>query len=144
MKQTILTLAVIMFMGSSMLLNSCQSSAKKVENAKENVATANEELLKARQDSIHQFKQESARKISDSEKRITEYKAKIANENKELKAKHEKKLYELEQKNNDLKTRLTTLKDDGSEDWKQFKTEFSHDMDALGTSLKDLTVKNVK
>jgi hypothetical protein len=144
MKKLIITLVITTFMGGSMILDSCQSSAKKVEEAKENVTNANHELIKARQDSIQQFKQESAREISNSEKRITEYKVKIAHENKALKAKHEKKLAELEQKNNDLKTKLTNLKEDGSEDWKKFKSEFSHDMDELGKSLKDLTVKNVK
>jgi peptidoglycan hydrolase CwlO-like protein len=150
MKNTILVLAVTAFMGGTMVAG-CNSSDKKVENArdkvqdaKENMVEVTQELNQALKDSIQQFKNESVVKISHYEKSIAEFKARIANEKKENKAIYEKKLAELEQKNSDMKKKLEDFKDEGQGDWRSFKSEFNHDMDELGQALKDLTVDNNK
>jgi predicted RNase H-like nuclease (RuvC/YqgF family) len=143
MRKTISALAVTIFIAGA-ILTGCQSSAKKVENARDKVIEANQELSQALKDSIQQFKTESELKISANEKSIAEFKAKIKNEKKENKAAYEKKLAELEQKNSDLKKKLEEFKDDSKANWKTFKTEFSNDMNELGQALKDFTVKNVK
>jgi hypothetical protein len=59
-------------------------------------------------------------------------------------AKYEKNIATLEEKNNTLKTKMKAYKNDTNADWKSFKTEFNHDMDELGSALKDLTVDNKK
>jgi len=136
---------------AGIMLNSCKSSSKKIESArdnlqdaKENVVEANKELNLALNDSIQQFKKESHEKISSYEKTIAEFKIKIANAKKENKAQYEKKLAWLEQKNSDMKKKLEDYKDEGQDKWTSFKNEFNHDMDELGEALKDLTVKNLK
>jgi hypothetical protein len=61
-----------------------------------------------------------------------------------LHADYDKKIDALEQKNKELKVKLSEYKDSGKNAWEQFKSEFSHDMDALGAALKDFTVDNKK
>ena len=43
-----------------------------------------------------------------------------------------------------MKRKMDDYKEEGKEKWETFKTEFTHDMDELGTAFKNLTVKNVK
>ena len=43
-----------------------------------------------------------------------------------------------------MKKKLEDYQAEGKDSWETFKTEFSHDMDALGNAFKDLTVNNVK
>ena len=148
MKNTISTLAVIVFIAGTILIG-CQSNAKKVENAENklddanyNVLEAKQDLAKAHNDSVlayQKFKEESEAKINAHEKSIAEFKARIANEKQENKDKYEKKLAEIEQKNSDLKKKLADYKEEGKEKWDSFKTKFNHDMDELGKALKGFT-----
>lgn len=124
------------------MLISCQSSGEKVDLAKENVAEAEQALNQAISDSIVQFKQESELQISANEKSIAEIRTLIAKEKKETIAKYEKSLTELEQKNDLLKEQLNDFEDNETNDWDTFKTEFSSDMNDLGTALKNFSVKN--
>ncbi len=39
---------------------------------------------------------------------------------------------------------MYNYKADGEKNWEAFRTEFSHDMDGLGSAFKDITVKNSK
>ena len=94
MKNTILTLAVTVFMAGA-ILSGCKSSAEKVENArgkvqgaKDQVVEATKELNQALNDSIQQFRKESEEKIITHEKIIAEFKAKIAKEKEETKEKY--------------------------------------------------------
>jgi DNA anti-recombination protein RmuC len=152
MKNTILTLAVAVFMAGTMLTG-CQSSAKKVENAEEKVQDAKDKVVEAKQelsqaltDSIQQFKKESEEKISANEKSIAKLKVRIAKEKKETRAKNEKKLAGLEQKNSNMKKRLDdyNYNEGGRSKWASFKSEFSYDMDELGKALKGFTVNHHK
>jgi septal ring factor EnvC (AmiA/AmiB activator) len=81
--------------------------------------------------------------LTDQEKNIAEFKARIAKEKKENRADYEKKLIELENKNSDLKKKLADYKDDGQDKWISFKAEFNRDIDELGKAFKDLTVENI-
>jgi hypothetical protein len=143
MKKSIFTLALLLIM-AGIMLSSCQSPAKKVEDAKDKVSAANQELDQAIKDSIQQFKKESEEKISANEKSITDFKARIANEKKEDKAIYEKKIAELDQKNSDMKKKLDDYNEEGREKWVAFKAEFSRDMDDLSKSLKNFTYKNAR
>jgi predicted RNase H-like nuclease (RuvC/YqgF family) len=58
------------------------------------------------------------------------------------KAKYNKAVAELEQKNRDLKKKLEEYKDEGESKWQEFKTNFSHDIDGLGKTMKDLFKDN--
>jgi hypothetical protein len=48
----------------------------------------------------------------------------------------------LEQKNRDLKKKLEEYKDEGQSKWEEFKTNFKHDMDGIGKTMKDLFKDN--
>lgn len=136
-------MAIMVSMVFTMFIG-CQSSSKKVENAQENVVKANEELNQALKDSIQQYRIATQEKLIANEKQLAEYKAKIAIQKKENKAKYEEELAKLVQKNNDLKIKLENYNEENEVKWEAFKTEFNHDMDELGKAFKDLTVKNVK
>lgn len=151
MKNTIITLLVIMFM-SGVVLTGCQSSAKKVENAenkveeaKENVMEAEQNLYNVRQDSIteyQKFKYESEERINSLDSSIAEFKARLAREKKIDDAKFKMKLAKLEQKNREMRMKLNNYKEEGQDKWISFKNEFIRDFDELGKAFKDLTVKN--
>ena len=143
MNKSFFILALTTLMAGSML-TACQSSAKKVENAQDKVVEAKQELNLALKDSIQQFRRESEDKISEYEKNIAEFRTKLAKEKKKDKSIYDKKLAELDKKNSEMKKKLADYKYDERAKWKIFKAEYNHDMDQLGKSFKDLTVKNVK
>lgn len=135
MKNKIIMLATSVFIAGTVLI-SCKSSADKVQDARDNVVVAKQELTQAMKDSILQYKKESEEKISYYDKNIAELKVKIAKEKKEKIAGYEKKLAELEQKNAELKKKLADFNAEEKEKWISFKTEFDHDMNQMGTAFK--------
>ena len=83
-------------------------------------------------------------KIEANDKVVAEYKARMTTADGKLQEKFDKKIDDLERRNRVLKAKLNDYKSDGKSAWEQFKSEFSHDMDELGTALKDFTVDNKK
>jgi hypothetical protein len=145
-KKLILALAISLFT-MSVIVISCSSPSEKVENAQDNLVKANQDLDKANEEylsDIENCKKEAAEKTAANEKSIAEFKARVENEKKEVKKEYYDKIAKLEEKNNDIKSRMADYKAEGKEKWEIFKTEFSRDMNELGTAFKDLTVKNVK
>ena len=131
---------------SGTILVGCLSSDEKVEAARNNVNDANkevqisnQELSQAKQDSIILFRQEAAERISMNKKSIADFKLKISKENKLQKAKNEKRLAELEKRNNLLEKSLADYKDDEKTKLSEFKIEFNNDLDELGKAFKNLT-----
>ena len=142
MKTLTFILITAMFVVGSIFIG-CQSSSDKVKDAQKKMEEANYDLIIAKQeldqaqkDSIHQFRKESEAKITQHEKSIAEFKARISSEKRENKAKYDKKLAELEQQNSDLKKSLDEFKEDGKEQWTAFKVKFNKDMDKLGEAFK--------
>lgn len=118
-------------------LTGCQkSSEQKAEASKDTVSQANYRA------EWQTFKTESEQKIDANEKRIDAFKAKMEKAGTKLKKKYNKEVAELEQKNRDLKHKLEDYKDEGQSRWGEFKTNFSNDMDSLGTTMKDLFKDN--
>ena len=149
MKHPILSQITALLVAGTLLI-SCQSSTSKLESAKENmnaatqkVVDANEAFNEALQDSIQEFRDASVKQIKHNEMKIKEFKSKIAKEKKEVRIENEKKLAELEQKNNELLSRMDNYKDDRQAKWDIFKAEFNHDMNELGEAFQGLTIKNV-
>lgn len=143
MKKTILIITLSIFT-LAIMISSCQTSAEKVQSAKEKVLEAEDNLDKARIDSIteyQQFKMDYEEKIAAHELIIADFKARIANEKKENKASYEKALAELEQKNTDMKKTLAEYKAEGKNNWEFFKTEFSRDLNKLGDAVNELVKK---
>ena len=143
MKKIFIIITVAAFLAGTQLTG-CRSSAKKVEVAQEKVDQANQDLNQAVKDSIQQFRTASELKINNYEKSIVEFKARIANERKENRSLNEKKLAELEKRNSELKSKLADYKYEEQAKWEIFKAQYNHDMDELGKSFDDLTVKKAK
>ena len=76
--------------------------------------------------------------IEANEKRIDAFKEKMEEAGLKVKAKFSEEVLVLEQKNRDLKKRLEEYKDQGQSKWEEFKTNFKHDMDRIGKTMKDL------
>ncbi|MDZ4749455.1 MAG: hypothetical protein SH808_13290 [Saprospiraceae bacterium] len=153
MKTLVINFLVSLVILAVAILGGCQSSANKMDAAKENVDEAKEELKEAqaevRADAIkvanaeewRVFKSESEIKIKENEIRIGELKVKMKKSGKTFDAMYEKNINTLEQKNKDMKVRMDGYETNKS-DWDSFTREFNHDMDELGQALKDLTVNN--
>lgn len=123
----------------------CSSPSQKVDNAKDDLKQAKLDLYKAQQDSAADYElfiRESELRISNNEKAILDFKAKMQAENRRLKADEQKRFDELEQKNSNMRAKIAEYKESGKDKWSAFKLEFSHDMDELGTAIKGLTVKH--
>lgn len=154
MKKTLFTLALTTLIAGTVLLG-CKSSTKEekesqenVQDAKDNLNDAKDNLVVAKKAASDQewnaFKKNTDSIINDNEIRITELKLKIKKGGKTIDAKYKENIDLLDQKNKDLKAKMEAYKNDASSDWQSFKLEFDHDMNELGQSLKDLTVKNTK
>jgi septal ring factor EnvC (AmiA/AmiB activator) len=126
-------------------LMNCNSPAEKVENTRENVIQAKEDLITAQQEhaaEVELFKNESNKEITAFDKKIAEIKNKIKNSNAKLKADYEKDISLLEQKNTDLKRKISEYKADKKEDWDTFKSNFHEDLNELGLALKNFAIDN--
>jgi len=154
MKKSIFTLAATMFVAGS-ILSSCSSPEKKVENAEQKVADAKADVKDARQDlaeaqqgtavsDFQQFKNESNNEINENDRHIAQLRIDIKSEKREARERDEKKINALEKKNHKLREKLEAYHDDGKSDWREFKTEFNHDLAGLGHAFKDITVRNTK
>lgn len=133
-------IALILFIG-------CNRSTEKVENAEKNVLEAKENLAQAEDDyqmEVANFKTETNEKITANEKLLVELNEEIKVTKKELKANYQNEVVKLEQKNAEMKQRMFDYKEDGNEKWQSFKREYNHDMDELGSALKDFMVNNKK
>ncbi|MBI5539459.1 MAG: hypothetical protein HY951_05330 [Bacteroidia bacterium] len=140
MKKTIFILAITAFIAGT-ILTSCQSSAKKVANAQDDVIKANEELNKANQEyleDIKSYRKITAENIVANENNIAEFKARIEKDKKNAKSDYKKKIALLEQKNSDMKKKMDEYTDQGKENWEIFKAEFNNEMDEMAKALKEL------
>lgn len=141
MVKRIFTFAVIAFL-AGLFLTGCEKTAEqKVKNANENVGTAKQDLKDAQTEAAAEwqtFKNESEQQITANEKRIDAFKEKMEKAGFKMKAKYHKEVAVLEQRNRDLKKKLEDYKDEGPSKWQEFKTNFKHDMDGLGKTMKDL------
>jgi outer membrane murein-binding lipoprotein Lpp len=141
-------IAVIIFAG-------CQSPEQKEKKAAVKVEDAKQELIKAQDDvkvndiktanreEWKAFKGDAEIEIKKNETRIAELKIKLNKPGTAFDAVYGKKIEALEQKNNELKTKMENYENKQS-DWDSFKLEFNHDMNILAEALKNITVNNKK
>ena|ERR1700741_791803 len=146
MKTKMLAFALVGLMTGS-LFTACNSPEKKVENAAEEVMEAQKDLDKAEVAFLkewEEFKAEYETRIQDNENEIMRYRE-MEKENKDYKTKYKARIDELEVKNSVLRARINNYDAEKRQDnWESFKTEFKHDMDELGTALKDFARDNKK
>ena len=145
MVRHIFTFAVIGFIVGAMLTGCGKTSEQKVDNAKENVGEVKQQLKEAQTEYLAEwqtFKRESEQTIDANEKSIDAFKEKMEKAGSKAKAKYSKEVAVLEQKNRDLKKKLEEYKDEGQSNWQEFKTNFKHDLDAVGKTMTDLFKDN--
>jgi len=143
LKRPVITL-VIIFMAVAIFTNwkssNKEEAQQKIINAKVAEVKANQEMITSITDSINQLKKESIEKTKSYDKKIVAIKANIRNDKKQATIKNEKKLAELEQKNNDMIKRLSNYTESGTENLELFRYEMGREMNELG---KSLTVSNI-
>jgi hypothetical protein len=118
---------------------------KTLSGSKENVNNTYQGLETTQTDTIsewQQFKIDAQVKINANEKKIDEFKADMKTDGKNIKAKYKKEVVVLEKKNKELKKKISEYKYDGKVKWEEFEQGFNHDMDVVGTSIKNLFSKN--
>jgi DNA-binding helix-hairpin-helix protein with protein kinase domain len=140
MKQNIIVISLSCFSLGG-IVSSCSTPAEKVENAKEDVVGAKQELQTSKaayEEDMVTFRELSDKKIADNKQNINNFNKRIANQKAEARMVYEKKIAALDGKNSDLKKKMDDLKVESEADWKRFKTEFSRDMDDLGIAINEL------
>lgn len=154
MKKTIFILAMATFVVGSVSMG-CKPNTEKEQAAQESVDSVNvavtekennldEAKRAATAEEWQAFKDDTNAKIEANNARIADLKLKIKEKGKYIDKAYQQSIDTMEQKNEELKVKLAVYKNDLNSDWKSFKREINHDMDQLGTSLKDFTVNNKK
>ena len=141
MKHSMFFLAAMGIVAAILLTGCEKTSEQKVNNANENVGTAKQDLKDAQTEAAAEwqtFKNESEQQIAANEKRIDAFKEKMDKAGPKMKAKYDKDVENLEQRNRDLKQKLEDYKDEGPSKWQEFKTNFKRDMDAIGKTMTDI------
>ena len=140
--KSILTLTTI---GCIAIMASCDSPAKKVEKANENLIQTEQNLSQAQRDSaadFENFSREVNLAIDENERVVAYYKEQIKKDNRKIEESEQQLIDKIEQKNINLRIKIKDYKENGKDAWNAFKVEFKHDMDELGQAIKGLTVKN--
>ncbi len=153
MKNIISTIAISAFIAGT-VITGCDSTAKKVEVAREEVKTsqdnaqvAQDNLNKAVQDSTNEFlkfKSESEMKIENYEKTIAAIKVKLEAEKKYNTKLNKKNLANLEMKRSELKKTLDEYKREGRNDWAEFKNKLNSDLEGLDKAIANFFVDEKK
>jgi DNA-directed RNA polymerase subunit L len=76
--------------------------------------------------------------IKVNEKRIDAFKENMEEAGLKVKENYNNEMTVLEKKNRNLKKKLEEYKNEGQRKWKKFKTNFKHDSDGIGKTMKDL------
>lgn len=157
---------IIVFVVSSILFSCNPSSIKEVNEAKENLTEAKDELKDAKANEKEDvkakeiaewrhFKNEADSAIASTEKEIKKLDARMQaagkTQKQELKVDYDKAVTDLETLKEKLHKQSVEFENDVknfdnnvSEKNQSFKREFKHDMDEFGKSFKDLFRDNVK
>ena len=144
MKTKYFILTAIVLINGLLLTGINFAQETKVETAKEKVKQAKLELNDAQTQSDkewHQFKANAELKIDNNEKSIAEFKVKIKTADEKFKIKYDKKVDSLEQRNSELKKKISEYKYEGKDQWVIFKRGFNHDLKVVGKAIKDLFSK---
>lgn len=144
MKTKYFILMTIVLITGLLLTGISFAQATKVEAAKEKAKAAKLELKDAQGESdkeYRQFKADADLKIAANEKSIAEFKVKIKTADEKFKIKYDKKVAALEQRNIELKKKISEYKYEGRDQWVIFKRGFNHDLKVVGKAIKNLFSK---
>jgi hypothetical protein len=141
MKKSHFILTVILLIGG-LLFFGCNENREKdaqvaIQQAKQDLKDAQAEYEKE----WKEFKSDAEIRINANAKIIEEYKIKIKTASKKFKLKYEKEVAVLEQKNIELRKKISEYKYEGKDKWEEFKQSFNEDMEIVGKALNDLFAK---
>ena len=137
-------IAVVALLIGGSVFTGCNNKRENVEDAKDNVKEAKQELKDAQiqyEKEWQQFKSDAELKINANEKKISEFRAGIKTAKGKFRAKYEKEVVALEQKNIELRKKLSEYKYESKDNWEAFKTEFNNTVDNIGNGLNDIFSK---
>lgn len=164
-KTRILALTIIGLMAGTLVTSCGDASKKDAKAVKEDINELNKDVMQGAKDTSKEiktkvqtdwetFKMTSETAIANTENDIKVLRDKIEKASKNDKERLTAQLDKLEQKNKALKEKVEQRGRDFKQDLiefneatieseKRFEREFNHDMDELGTALKDLFKNNV-
>ncbi len=144
MKTTIFAVVIVLL--TVTMLTNCQmtnkklEALKKVQDAKDAEIKAIQALNLATNDSIQLIKKELEEKAVTYQKNLADYKSMTRKDQLESKIITEKKVSELEQKNEEMINRLSNFQDTTEKkgNFELFRYELGREMNELSKSLKSL------
>jgi peptidoglycan hydrolase CwlO-like protein len=116
------------------------SSAKGVENAKEDLDQANKQYTKE----VTSYRESVESDLRENKLQIAKLKQEKLDAKQEALEERNEKIAAIQRSNDELELRMRQYRGDNRENWKEFRREYSDDMNELGKSLKDLGKDNVK
>ena len=135
----------------SISVPSCNKSPKAKEadlnDAKQEVENAKEDLDEAKIDSVvafNKYKSSIQIKLVENEKVITDLKAKIGDKDRKTQTLYYKQLENLQIKNTELKLKIENYKQGPTQKWELFKVDFNNELDNLGKSISNTANNNMK
>lgn len=135
----------------SISVSSCNKSPKAKEadlnDAKQEVEKAKEDLDEAKIDSVvafNKYKSSIQIKLVENEKVITDLKAKIGDKDRKTQTLYYKQLENLQIKNTELKLKIENYKQGPTQKWELFKVDFNNELDNLGKSISNTANNNMK
>ncbi len=144
MKVSIVTISAIAVLAMSSLSASSQEN-EKAAKARKDMIEAKKALTEAKIDSAadyEQFKKEAETSIAENQKKIAELKDKGSSLADDLKKKYDKKMKQLEVKNEDLQEQIDESVHTKTSKWAAFKREFKKDMGDVSDAIKNIGVNN--
>ena len=146
MKKSIYTLTTALLIGTTLI--SCKENTENKGDDVEVITNDDGNSLMVKNATQNKeweaFKVSTDSIINENDMRIAELKVKMKNTGKAMDSTYENKIVQLQERNAAMKVKIQNYKDDNSQNWDSFKTEFNHDMSQLGNALEDLTVDNKK
>lgn len=132
---------VVSLFAAGAIFTSCESPAKKVEDAQENLVVAQNNLEKAKMDSISAHERAKADylvRLQDNEKQMADYKLKIAKESKTDRERDEQRLNQLQVRNEQMKTTVNNYEAVTLDGWEIFKAEFNRQREEFNKGMTEL------
>ena len=142
-----LVLAAVVGMVYISCNNSPKQKEEKLNDAKDEVVDAKEDLAKSKLDSIgdfNKYKESIENKLLENEKTIASLKQKNTSKVQSTQELYVKQLDKLEMKNSELKHKIEDYKQGPEQKWELFKVDFNRDVDDLGKSISNMAERNMK
>lgn len=114
---------------------------EEVKNAERELQLAKDEYNQSVIDSTNEYiiyHDETIIRINENDKKIAQMIRNLKKENKEVRAKYEMQMIELNDKNNKLKSKINSYNNKTYNNWQKFKFSFNQEMDDLGNSISEM------